>query len=104
MANQPTYHIGCGLMGIYAGTIRGKIGKDGNGAWYRKTLCTDEALEAVRDYIVQECLGGLSSEKKNGGFSWNLKDGREICLMVTIKEGNGVDDSKEINNNQEKNK
>lgn len=72
------YHVGCGAFGIYAGTLKNKE------EWKDKTECTDEAIEAVRDYLVQECLGGLHSEKTSGGYSWKLKDSRTVKLLIEI--------------------
>lgn len=48
---------------------------------------SDEAICAVRDYMVQELLGGLRCIKgTTGGYDWTLKDGRTVELRVTIKE------------------
>ena len=75
------YHVGAGCFGIYAGTLKNKE------EWKDKTECTDEAIEAVRNYMVDECLGGLDCLKSNtGGYSWKLKDGRTVELRVSIKE------------------
>ena len=49
------YHVGCGAFGIYAGTLNSR----NKNMWQNKTECTDEAICAVRDYLVQELLGGL---------------------------------------------
>lgn len=76
------YHVGCGAFGIYAGTLNSK----NKTLWQNKTECTDEALCAVRDYIAQECLGGLNGNKTIGGYEWTLKDGRTVELLVRIKE------------------
>ena len=74
------YHVGCGLAGIYAGTIQKP------GMWRNKSCVTDEAVEAVRDYLIDERLGGLGCSKSStGGYEWALKDGRTVQLMVTIK-------------------
>ena len=76
------YHVGTGCFGIYAGTLN----KKGN-LWQNKTECTDEALCAVRDYMVQELLGGTGCAKATtGGYEWDLKDGHKVELRVTIKE------------------
>nr|DAH36706.1 MAG TPA: hypothetical protein [Caudoviricetes sp.] len=77
------YHVGCGAFAIYAGTLNSKD----KHLWQNKTECTDEALGAVRDYMVQECLGGLHGDKLTGGYEWDLKDGRIVELRVTIKDG-----------------
>mgnify|MGYP001302404918 CR=1 FL=1 len=75
------YHVGCGLAGIYAGTLRTP------NEWCNKSEVTDEAINAVRDYMVEECLGGLDCSKaKNGGYAWTLKDGRTVELRVSILE------------------
>ena len=76
------YHVGCGAFAIYAGTLNSKNKK----IWQNKSQVTDEAIEAVRDYIVESELGGLDSEKKSGGYAWTLKDGRTVEMRVTIKE------------------
>lgn len=81
------YHIGCGITGIFAGTLN----KDKT-LWRAKSPCTDEAIEAVRDYMVQNELGGLNSKKQAAGYVWKLKDGRTLELVVRVcgKEENEV--------------
>lgn len=77
------YHVGCGTFGIYAGTLNPK----NKSMWQNKTECTDEALGAVRDYMVDELLGGISCSKAtSSGYEWTLKDGRTVELRVTIKD------------------
>lgn len=76
------YHVGCGAFAIYAGTLN-----KNKTMWNNKTECTDEAINAVRDYMVSECLGGFECEKaNNGGYAWTLKDGRTVELRIAIKE------------------
>ena len=41
------YHVGCGLSGIYAGTLN----KKGN-MWVNKSPVTEEALDAVAQYLI----------------------------------------------------
>ena len=49
-----------------------------------------EALTAVRDYMVQELLGGLDCCKAvSSGYEWKLKDGRVVEQGVTVKEKDG---------------
>ena len=82
------YHGGCGADGISAGTLNSRK----KNLWQNKTECTDEALCAVRDYMVQELLGGVGCKKAvSSGYEWNLKDGRVVELRVTIKGGDGND-------------
>ena len=77
------YHVGCGTFGIYAGTLNSK----NKNLWQSKTECTDEAIDAVRDYMVQELLGGLDCSLANSqSYFWTLQDGREVELRITIKE------------------
>lgn len=76
------YHVGCGAFGIYAGTLNSK----NKSLWQNKTECTDEAINAVRDYMIQELLGGFDNNKATGAYEWTLKDGRVVELRVSIKE------------------
>ena len=82
------YHVGCGAFGIYAGTLNSR----NKNMWQNKTECTDEAICAVRDYLVQKLLGGMDCEKAtSSGYEWTLKDGRIVELRVTIKDGEKCD-------------
>lgn len=77
------YHVGCGAFAIYAGTLNPR----NKTMWKNKSECTDEALASVRDYMVQELLGGTDCKKAtSSGYEWTLKDGRVVELRVTIKE------------------
>lgn len=77
------YHVGAGCFAIYAGTLNPR----NKNLWANKTECTEEAIAAVRDYMVTECLGGFDCSKaKSGGWEWKLKDGRVVQLMIEIKE------------------
>ena len=74
------YHVGAGVFGIYAGTLN-----KAKTMWQNKTECTDEAINAVRDYMVGELIGGLQCTKaKQSGYEWTLKDGRIVKLLVEI--------------------
>lgn len=64
------YHVGCGAFGIYAGTLNHK----NKYMWQNKSEVTDEAIGAVRDYMVNKLLGGFSSPKQiSSGYEWNLR-------------------------------
>lgn len=76
------YHVGCGAFGIYAGTLNSK----NKNLWQNKSEVTDEAINAVRDYMIQNELGGYDTEIKTQGYIWTLKDGRIIELRITIKD------------------
>ena len=76
------YHVGCGAFAIYAGTLN-----KNKTLWQNKTECTDEAIEAVRDYMVKDCLGGFDCSKAvSSGYEWDLQDGRIVELRVSINE------------------
>ena len=80
------YHVGCGAFGIYAGTLNSRNKE----LWKNKSDVTDEAIGAVRDYMIQKLLGGINcTESTFGGFEWYLKDGRSVTLSIEIKQ---VDD------------
>ena len=83
------YHVGCGAFDIYAGTLE----PHNKSLWKNKSEVTDEAIEAVRDYMVSDLLGGFSCSKAtSSGWEWKLKDGRYVELRITIKDGE-VNDS-----------
>lgn len=42
------YHVGCGFFGIYAGTLKKPD------EWKDKTDVTNEAIDAVLQYLYQE--------------------------------------------------
>ena len=76
------YHVGCGAFGIYAGTLNAR----NKNLWGNKTECTEEAINAVRDYMILNSLGGLDCKKATkGGYVWTLKDGRTVALIVSIE-------------------
>lgn len=79
------YHVGCGVFGIYAGTLEPK----NKSLWRNKSDVTKEAIEAVRDHMIMQLLGGLNCSKaSSSGWRWKLKDGRTVELLVKIKEKN----------------
>lgn len=80
-----TYHVGCGIAGIYAGTLK-KNGCE----WLNKNDVTDEAIGCVADYLMMQA----ECEKKNRyGYSWKLKSGKTLKLIVEIEEGEDKDDN-----------
>ena len=73
------YHVSAGIAGIYAG----KTNKNGT-EWLDKADVTDEALRAVRDYLVDKLQ---TNNKTEGGYEWKRKDGKIVELVVKIREG-----------------
>ena len=69
------YCLGAGERGIYIGTL------DEHGTRW-KSECTDEAIKAVRNYILREIPEGEAT----GGYEWMRADGSIVELRVTIKE------------------
>jgi hypothetical protein len=71
------YHVSCGMFGIYAGTVK----KNGT-EWKDKTRVTDEAIEAVRDWLLS---GTQFNNKTSNGYSWTTKEGNTVTLKVSIE-------------------
>ena len=77
------YHVGCGAFAIYAGTLNPK----NKSLWKNKSECTDEARNAVRDYMFHELLGGFKCSKAStSGYEWTLQNGQKIELRISIYE------------------
>lgn len=68
------YHVGCGIAGIYCGTVK-KNGEE----WLNKNECTEEATNAVRDWMCSEFL---RDGKTSGGWEWTKKDGTVIQMNI----------------------
>ena len=73
MAN---YHVGCGMFGIYAGTLNKK-----GDTWKEKTSVTNEALSAVAQYLLME----------GKEFHFGFKDGEYVLKVEKDGEQHGSD-------------
>ena len=71
---MPEYHINCGLDEIYAGVL-----KKNSTEWRTKSPVTEEAINAVRDYLFIKIKDGDSF-----GYSWDLNSNEKIELFVKI--------------------
>lgn len=60
------YHVGCGAFGIYAGILN-----KNKTMWKNKSDVTNEALDAVAQYLLQE----------NMVMNFDYKD-KKYCLKV----------------------
>lgn len=60
------YHVGCGAFGIYAGILN-----KNKTMWKNKSDVTNEALDAVAQYLLQE----------NMIMNFDYKD-KKYCLKV----------------------
>lgn len=80
---MPKYHVSAGIFGgIYAGTLMPK--KDGKPQmWRNKSDVTDEAICAVRDHMMEDCLKEKDG-KTEGGYEWKRKDGKKVLLLVRV--------------------
>lgn len=70
------YHVGCGLAGIYAGTLNPK-----GDTWRNKSNVTNEALCAAAQYL-------LSNKKE---FHFTLNDGEYVMCIQNGHENNRSD-------------
>lgn len=70
-----TYHVGCGIAGIYAGTLK-KNGYE----WINKSDVTDEAINAVFQHIV--LMEKFDTEGFAGYVIPKKKSDGEVCLCV----------------------
>lgn len=66
------YHVGCGIFGIYAGTLNKK-----GDMWLRKSEVTHEALDAVAGYLVM-------NDKQ---MTFYYKDEKYVLKVEKIEEG-----------------
>lgn len=77
------YHVSAGVFGrVYAGTLMPK--KDGKPqTWRSKSDVTEEAIAAVRDHMIDDCLNEKEG-KLQGGYEWKRKDGKKVVLLVKV--------------------
>ena len=69
------YHVGCGLAGIYAGTIKKP------GEWKNKSEVTSEALRSVAEYMV----GKIKPGDKAYEITWtNQTTGNKIRWVYKL--------------------
>ena len=67
------YHVKCGADGIYAGTMKK------NGEWKNSSNVTDEAIAAVRDWMLMN----KPAENDQFGYGWEKVAGGAIVLVVS---------------------
>ena len=71
------YHIGCGIAGIYAGTLNKK--KD---MWLHKSDVTEEAIKAVIGHMYYEIPKGENSF----AYAVRLKNGKYARLKIEVSD------------------
>lgn len=67
------YHVGCGIAGIYAGTLK-KSGDE----WLNKSCVTNEAINAV----VQYMYFNIPKDENSFAYGFKMRDGKYVRLMV----------------------
>lgn len=83
------YHVGSGIFGIYAGTLMPP--KEGKPTmWRNKSEVTDEAINAVRDYMLDNCIKEKEGNTQ-GGYEWKRKDGKTVALIVKVVDSDAED-------------
>lgn len=71
------YHVGCGMNGIYAGTIKKP------GEWKTKSPVTDEALRATAEYMKGKIEKGHEAYEIT---YTNMTTGKKIVLTCKVIE------------------
>lgn len=71
------YHVGCGIAGIYAGTLK-KNGCE----WLNKSEVTKEAIIAVIGHMYMELRDGENSY----AYAVKMKDGKYARLKIEVSD------------------
>ena len=71
------YHVGCGLAGIYAGTLK-KNGEE----WLHKSDVTNEAINAVIGYMYWQ----VPKDEKAFAYAVKLRDGKYARLKLEVSD------------------
>ena len=74
---MPEYHVGVGLAGIYAGTLK-KNGKE----WINKSDVTNEAINCVMAYMYTEIKEG----DKSIAYANKTRDGKYLRLKLEVAD------------------
>lgn len=71
------YHVGCGIAGIYAGTLK-KNGEE----WLNKSDVTNEAIGAV----VQHMYYKIPKSETALAYAFKMNDGKYVRLMLEVAD------------------
>ena len=71
------YHVGCGIAGIYAGTLK-KSGDE----WLNKSDVTNEAIGAV----IQHMYFQVPEGEKSFAYAVKMRDGNYVRLKVEVSD------------------
>lgn len=69
------YHVGCGIAGIYAGTLK-KNGEE----WLNKSNVTTEAIDAV----VQHMYWKIPEGENAFAYGFKLRNGNYVRLKIEV--------------------
>lgn len=72
------YHVGCGIAGIYAGTLK----KNKKDEWLDKSDVTNEAIRAVAGWMYTEIPDGETAY----AYAMKTYDGKYIRLKVEVAD------------------
>ena len=71
------YHVGCGIAGIYAGTLK-KSGDE----WLNKSDVTNEAINAVVNYMYWKIPDGENAF----AYGFKMRDGKYARLKIEVTD------------------
>ena len=71
------YHVGCGLAGIYAGTLNPK-----GDSWRNKSNVTNEAINAVVNYMYMQIPNGENCF----AYGFKMRDGKYVRLKIEVSD------------------
>ena len=71
------YHVGCGLAGIYAGTLNQK-----GDSWRNKSDVTNEAISAVVNYMYLQIPNGENCF----AYGFKMRDGKYVRLKIKASD------------------
>ena len=71
------YHVGCGLAGIYAGTLNPK-----GDSWRNKSNVTNEAISSVVNYMYLQIPNGENCF----AYGFKMRDGKYVRLKIEASD------------------
>lgn len=72
------YHVGCGLAGIYAGTLKTRKPDE----WLHKSDVTNEAINAVVQYMYFKVPKGENSF----AYGFKMRTGEYVRLKIEVSD------------------
>ncbi len=72
------YHVGFGGDGVYVVSVK-------KNTWKDRRRVTEEAICAVRDYLLSEMRPG----HRTHGYQWVI-DGKKVSMAIAVEDNDGV--------------